>query len=77
AHNPHERIDGQKLYGKKVYIKQLDGLVLPTGEKHNGICYVGDAGGMVAYQQFDFFTGTQDYSGRLGLADTCDVQILD
>ncbi len=76
AHNPHERLGGATLYGKKVYIKQLDGHVLPTGETHNGICYVGDCGGMVAYQQFDFFTGTREYSGSLGIPDTCDVQIL-
>lgn len=49
------------LYGKKVYIQQMDGLRLPTGETHNGICVVGDCGGMAPPgQQFDFFVGRED-----------------
>jgi hypothetical protein len=34
---------------------------LPTGEVHNGMCVVGDCGGMApAGVQFDFFVGRED-----------------
>jgi hypothetical protein len=41
---------------QKVYIKQLDGVRLPWGEIHNGVCIVGDAGGM-RENHFDLFVG--------------------
>lgn len=44
------------LYFKKVYIKQLDGIELPNGETHNGVCVIGDAGGM-RKTHFDLFVG--------------------
>jgi len=34
------------LYLKTVYIEQLDGVRLPTGEVHNGMCVIGDCGSM-------------------------------
>jgi hypothetical protein len=56
-------VNGSKekgLYRKKVYVEQLDGLALPYGGTHNGVCIVGDCGGMAAGNQFDFFVGRED-----------------
>ena len=69
------------LYFKRVYIKQLDGFVLPTGETHNGICVVGDAGGM-NQQHFDLCVGRRAQHTKLPSAakrghTMCDIQILD
>lgn len=44
---------------KRVYIKQLDGMKMPNGEVHNGMCIAGDVGGMRA-KQFDLFVGRED-----------------
>src|SRR5262249_30611244 len=68
------------LYHKKVYIKQLDGLVMPNGEKHNGVCVVGDAGGM-RQTHFDLFVGREDHHITLasieqGGGTICEIQIL-
>lgn len=50
------------LYLKTVYIEQLDGVVLPTGEVHNGMCVVGDCGSMApAGGQLDLFVGRRDH----------------
>jgi hypothetical protein len=80
AHNPKTETP---LYGKKVYIQQLDGLVLSTGEKHNGICVVGDCGGMAPPgQQFDFFCGREDRHMQIPTlapsqgGSVCNVEIL-
>lgn len=56
AVNPYEHAG---LFHKKVYLKQLDGLLLPTGEFHNGVCIVGDVGRM-KHEHFDFFCGNED-----------------
>jgi len=69
------------LYKKKVYIKQLDGLTMVNGEKHNGICIVGDCGGM-RKEHFDFFVGREDHhihvpSVSHGGATICEIKILD
>ena len=59
AHNPRTE---PSLYHRKVYIQQLDGLRLPTGEIHNGVCLVGDCGKMEPPGlQFDFFAGREDH----------------
>jgi peptidoglycan hydrolase-like protein with peptidoglycan-binding domain len=69
------------LYNKKVYIKQLDGLTMAgTNEKHNGICIVGDAGGM-RKTHFDLFVGREDHhisikSVGTGDATICEIQVL-
>src|SRR5262245_5891874 len=50
------------LYLKMVYIEQLDGVRLPTGEVHNGMCVVGDCGSMApAGGQLDLFVGRSDH----------------
>jgi hypothetical protein len=50
------------LYLKTVYIEQLDGVRLPTGEVHNGMCVVGDCGSMApAGGQLDLFVGRGDH----------------
>jgi hypothetical protein len=71
------------LYGRIVYIQQLDGVVLPTGEKHNGMCVVGDAGGMAPPgKQFDFFVGREDRHIQIpSIGDSqggsvCNVELL-
>lgn len=71
AHNARKE---PGLYGRRVFIAQLAGLTLPTGEVHNGVCIVGDAGGMEPGLQFDLFVGPQ--SGRIGLPAQCQVEIL-
>lgn len=69
------------LYYKKVYIKQLDGMTMSgTNEKHNGICIVGDAGGM-RQTHFDLFVGREDHhisikSVGTGDATICEIQVL-
>lgn len=68
------------LYGKLVYIKQLDGMKMPNGEIHNGICICGDAGGM-RKEHFDLFVGREDHhisipSIRRGGGTICEIQIL-
>jgi hypothetical protein len=73
----------KSLYYKKVYIEQLDGLTLPTGEIHNGICLVGDCGGMTPGHQFDFFVGREERHislpslGKSQGGAACHVAILD
>jgi hypothetical protein len=67
------------LYYQKVYIKQLDGLML-NDQKHNGICIVGDAGGM-RQAHFDLFVGREDHHISLasvgtGDARICEIQVL-
>ncbi|MFN0250341.1 MAG: hypothetical protein ACKV2T_25910 [Kofleriaceae bacterium] len=62
------------LYGKKVYIKQLDGVKLPTGEVHNGICIIGDCGSMEPEKQFDLFVGPE--GRRVSIPPQCTVEIL-
>jgi len=47
------------LFYKKVYIKQLDGMTLPNGEVHNGMCIAGDVGGM-REKHFDLCVGRED-----------------
>lgn len=71
AHDPRKE---PSLYGRKVYIAQLAGMKLPTGETHNGVCIVGDAGGMDGSLQFDLFIGPE--SGRISLPAQCNVEIL-
>jgi peptidoglycan hydrolase-like protein with peptidoglycan-binding domain len=80
AHNPTSETP---LYGRVVYIKQLDGLVMSTGEIHNGMCIVGDCGGMApAGAQFDFFCGREDRHiaiptlARSQGGSVCEVEIL-
>jgi hypothetical protein len=80
AHNPRSEAP---LYGRIVYIRQLDGLVLSTGETHNGMCIVGDCGGMApAGAQFDFFIGREDHHiaiptlARSQGGSVCEVEIL-
>jgi peptidoglycan hydrolase-like protein with peptidoglycan-binding domain len=80
AHNPKTETP---LYGRIVYIKQLDGLALPTGETHNGMCIVGDCGGMApAGAQFDFFIGREDAHISIPTiaasqgGSVCEVEIL-
>jgi len=71
------------LYGRIVYVQQLDGIVLPTGEKHNGMCVVGDQGGMAPPgRQFDFFVGREDHHIQLTSlgasqgGSVCNVEVL-
>jgi peptidoglycan hydrolase-like protein with peptidoglycan-binding domain len=71
------------LYGRIVYIQQLDGLVLPTGETHNGMCIVGDQGGMAPPgKQFDFCVGREDRHIQIPTlapsqgGSVCNVEIL-
>jgi hypothetical protein len=71
AHDPRKE---PSLYGRKVYVAQLAGMKLPTGEVHNGVCIVGDAGGMDGGLQFDLFVGPE--SGRISLPAQCNVEIL-
>ena len=71
----------KQLYKRKVYIKQLDGLTMVNGDKHNGICIVGDCGGM-RKTHFDFFVGREDHhitipSVSHGGATICEIKILD
>jgi peptidoglycan hydrolase-like protein with peptidoglycan-binding domain len=80
AHNPRSETP---LYGRIVYIKQLDGLVMSTGERHNGMCIVGDCGGMApAGKQFDFFCGREDHHISIPTlapsqgGSVCEVEIL-
>lgn len=70
-------INGAKeknLYGKKVFISELAGMRLPTGETHNGMCIIGDAGGVEAGKQLDLFVGVDGNS--IGLPAVCNVEIL-
>jgi hypothetical protein len=71
AHNPRGEAG---LYGKKVFIEQLAGMKLPSGETHNGVCIVGDAGALEANTQFDLFVGPE--SNRISLPALCNVEIL-
>lgn len=71
------------LFGRIVYIQQLDGLALPTGEVHNGMCIVGDTGAMAPPgQQFDLCVGREDHHIQIpSLAasqggSVCNVEIL-
>src|SRR5262249_17392624 len=80
AHNAQTE---PSLYGRIVYIQQLDGLALPTGEIHNGMCVVGDQGGMAPPgKQFDFFVGREDRHIQLPTlaasqgGSVCNVEIL-
>ncbi|HEU4735337.1 MAG TPA: peptidoglycan-binding protein, partial [Kofleriaceae bacterium] len=82
AHNPRSEPHGS-LYGRIVYIRQLDGLVLSTGETHNGMCIVGDCGGMAPPgAQFDFFIGREDHHISIPTVahsqggSVCEVEIL-
>lgn len=71
----------RSMYNQKVYIKQLDGQTMPgTNERHNGICIVGDAGGM-RKTHFDLFVGREDHHIRVpsvgtGDATICEIQLL-
>jgi hypothetical protein len=43
-----------------LYVKALDGFIIPTtGERHNGMCVIGDNGDMDD-DQFDLFVGVLD-----------------
>ncbi len=70
----HNAAKESGLYGKKVFVEQLNGLKLPTGEVHNGMCVIGDAGALEAGKQFDLFVGPE--SNRISLPATCNVEIL-
>ena len=69
------------LYRKKVYIKALDGLQMEgTNERHNGMCVVGDTGGMRA-THFDLFVGREDHHIRIpsigkGDATISEIKVL-
>lgn len=68
AHDPRKEAG---LYGRKVFIAELAGTRLPSGETHNGVCIVGDAGSL---DGFDLFIGPE--SGRIALPAQCNVEIL-
>lgn len=71
AHDPRKE---PSLYGRKVFIAELAGQTLPTGETHNGVCIVGDAGSLEGGLQFDLFVGPE--RGRISLPAQCNVEIL-
>ncbi|TMQ14398.1 MAG: hypothetical protein E6J91_15475 [Deltaproteobacteria bacterium] len=78
AINPYLNPD---LHYRRVYIKQLDGMQLPTGERHNGVCIAGDTGGM-RKTHCDLFVGREDRhitipSVGQGGATMCEVQIME
>ena len=80
AHNARTE---PSLYGRIVYIEQLDGQVMPTGERHNGMCIVGDQGGMSPPgKQFDLCVGREDQHIRIPTltpsqgGSVCNVEIL-
>jgi len=76
ALNPH--YNKQHFY-KKVYIKQLDGMKMPNGEVHNGMCIAGDVGGMDE-KHFDLCVGREDHHisiPSVGAPGTiCELEIL-
>jgi hypothetical protein len=68
------------LFYQKVYIKQLDGMTLPDGQTHNGVCIAGDVG-LMKVQHFDLCVGREDHHIQVpsvgGAGGTmCEVQIL-
>lgn len=63
----------KKLYGKRVFIQELVGVELPTGETHNGVCIIGDAGSLEPGKQFDLFVGPD--GNRLAIPEICNVEI--
>jgi hypothetical protein len=71
AHNARRETP---LYGKRVFIAELRGVKLPTGEVHNGVCIVGDAGSMDPGRQFDLFVGPE--SNSISLPVQCSVEVL-
>ncbi len=48
--------------GSKIYIKNVEGLVLPDGNIHNGIFDVVDIGGAIKDKHIDIFVGMDDNS---------------
>jgi len=76
ALNPH--YNKQHFY-KKVYIKQLDGMKMPNGEVHNGMCIAGDVGGMDE-KHFDLCVGREDHHisipSVVAPGTICELEIL-
>lgn len=67
-----------KLYpfGTKLYIKELDGLLLPNNTKSDGRVVVSDVGGSIKGDHIDLFCGTRGWAKRLLLQDNCEVEVI-
>ena len=67
-----------KLYpfGTKLYVKELDGLLLPNNTKSDGKLIVADVGGSIKGNHIDLFCGSRGWSNRLNLPDNCEVEII-
>jgi 3D (Asp-Asp-Asp) domain-containing protein len=46
--------------GTRVYIRQLDGMTLPDGARHDGWVVVNDTGGAIYGAHFDIFVGARE-----------------
>ena len=49
-------------FGTRVFVKELDGLVLPDGTGHDGWCEVVDTGSMIYGAHFDLFCGHERWA---------------
>lgn len=48
-------------FGTKIYILELDGMIMPDGTIHDGWCQADDTGSAIKFNQFDFFVGKKSY----------------
>ncbi|KAM3579350.1 hypothetical protein VKS41_008209 [Umbelopsis sp. WA50703] len=51
--------------GTKLYVKAIDGLLMPTGQTHNGCLRVDDSGDSFSGCQLDFFVLDYSYYEKL------------
>ena len=57
----------------KVFIKELQGLKLPDGTSHDGLCTAIDNGGGIFGAHIDVFCGTRSLSKQINLPQICNV----
>ncbi len=60
-------------FGTKVYILELDGMVLPDGLIHDGWCQVDDTGSAIKLNHFDWFVGKKSFMKQIHRFDVLHI----
>ena len=71
----HSLAADQKLvpFGTKVYILELDGMIMPDGYVHNGWCQVDDTGSAIKLNHFDWFIGKKSFMKQIRRFDVLHI----
>ncbi len=60
-------------FGTKVYILELDGMMMPDGWIHDGWCQADDTGSAIKLNHFDFFVGKKSFMKQIHRFDVLHI----